>query len=80
MTRVINQDRNHAITRSLNNTYANLMVQIDVAQETNNIFEKNFFGGTDFSKSDVNGNNTSNISFDSLFLPAGCSVPSSSFP
>ncbi|CAG8716066.1 11454_t:CDS:2 [Rhizophagus irregularis] len=31
------------------NTFANLMVQIDVPQEANTVSEKDFFGGTHFT-------------------------------
>lgn len=82
MAQVINQGQNqgqnqiHAMTR---NTFANLMVQIDVPQEANTVSVKNFFDGTHFSNNNTNINNTSDISLNSLFLPAGYSASSSSF-
>jgi len=75
---VINQNQNHVlITRPSNNTFAELMVRINIAQETNTDFEKRFFGGVEFTEFNNNGNNTN---YESLMMPAGCSAPSSSFP
>jgi len=66
----INQNRISQIRRLNNSNTIDRIVRITTPQITNDVIKNDFFNGTSFQD---------NNSFESLTLPAGCSI-SSSFP